>query len=125
MTGAGYRNKIAGFGFVVGSLSMVGLPAFAGFVSKLLFAQAAVYNEGKMLPTLIVLGISTILNAIYFLKTVLRIYTPAQTEFPVIKIREQKIYSLVIFLFIAINFFLGLCSVSVTEWIEIGINMFS
>ena len=125
LTGAGYRNRIAGFGFLVGSLSMVGLPAFAGFISKLLFAQAAVYNQGKMLPTLIVLGISTILNAIYFLKTVLRIYTPAQTDFPVIKVKEQKLYSFVIVLFILINFVLGLCSVSITNWLETGINMFS
>ena len=77
LTGAGYRNKIAGVGFTVGSLSMVGVPIFAGFVSKLLFAEAAVLHPTmKMLPTLIVLAISTILNAIYFLKTVIRIYVP-------------------------------------------------
>ena len=34
-TGAGFRNKIAGIGFTVGSLSMVGVPVFAGFVSKI------------------------------------------------------------------------------------------
>lgn len=124
-TGSAYRNRIAGFGFLVGSLSMVGLPAFAGFVSKLLFAQAAVYNRGKMLPTLIVLGISTILNAIYFLKTVLRIYTPAQTDFPVIKMKEQKLYSCVIILFIVINFILGLFSGPITSWLELGVSMFS
>lgn len=124
-TGSGYRNKIAAIGFTVGSLSMVGLPAFAGFVSKLLFAQAAIYNNGKMLPTLIVLGISTILNAIYFLKTVLRIYTPVETtSYPTLKIKDQKIYSVVIICFIAINFFLGLASVFVTDWITKGIDMF-
>ena len=36
VTGAGYRNKIAGAGFLVGSLSMVGIPIFAGFVSNVL-----------------------------------------------------------------------------------------
>ncbi len=124
-TGSGYRNKVAAIGFTVGSLSMVGLPAFAGFVSKLLFAQAAIYNNGKMLPTLIVLGISTILNAIYFLKTVLRIYTPVETtSYPTLKMKDQKLYSAVIICFIAINFFLGLASVFVTDWITKGIDMF-
>lgn len=125
VTGAGYRNKLAGVGFTVGSLSMVGLPAFAGFVSKILFAQAAIYNNGKMLPTLIVLGISTILNAIYFLKTVLRIYTPVETtSYPTLKVKDQKFYSIVIILFVAINFFLGLGSFVITDWITQGLAMF-
>ncbi len=40
LTGAGYRNKLAGVAFTAGSLSMVGFPMFSGFISKLLFAQA-------------------------------------------------------------------------------------
>ncbi len=47
LTGAGYRNKWAGAAFTVGSLSMVGMPLFSGFISKLLFAQAAVQNHVK------------------------------------------------------------------------------
>ena len=76
LTGAGYRNKLAGAAFTVGSLSMVGFPLFGGFISKLLFGQAAMENVHKMLPTLIALAISAILNAVYFMKTVIRIYMP-------------------------------------------------
>lgn len=56
---------------------MVGIPVFSGFISKLLFAQAGVgvENTAKMLPTLIALAISTVLNAVYFMKTVIRLYT--------------------------------------------------
>ena len=125
-TGSGYRNKIAGIGFTVGSLSMVGLPAFAGFISKILFAQAALKNSHKMLPVLIVLGISTILNAIYFLKTVIRIYTPVETSlYKPLTIKKQKLYSFVIAMFIMINFFLGLMSTRVIDWITMGLEMFS
>ena len=53
LTGAGFRNKLAGVAFTVGSLSMVGFPMFSGFISKLLFAQSAVGHTHKMLPTLI------------------------------------------------------------------------
>lgn len=76
LTGAAYRNRLAGIAFTVGSLSMVGIPMFSGFISKLLFAQSAMGHEHKMLPTLIALAISTVLNAVYFMKTVIRIYTP-------------------------------------------------
>ena len=126
VTGAGFRNVIAGIGFTVGSLSMVGLPAFAGFISKILFAQAALNNVRKMLPVLIVLGISTILNAIYFLKTVLRIYTPVETSYykPLL-IKDQKLYSVVIIMFVIINFILGLLSGSITNWITLGLEMFA
>ncbi|MCR4748536.1 MAG: sodium:proton antiporter [Lachnospiraceae bacterium] len=126
VTGAGFRNMIAGIGFTVGSLSMVGLPAFAGFISKILFAQAALNNVRKMLPVLIVLGISTILNAIYFLKTVLRIYTPVETSYykPLL-IKDQKLYSVVIIMFVIINFILGLLSGSITNWITLGLEMFA
>ena len=131
LTGAGYRNKIAGAGFLVGSLSMVGVPLFAGFVSKLLFAEAAIQDASwRMFPTLIVLGISTILNAIYFLKTVLRIYTPITREeeqekgFMRIFWHEHKIYSVTIVLFILLNVFLGCNSKPIIQLIEEGLRNF-
>ena len=59
---------------------MVGFPMFSGFISKIMFAQAAVGHAHKMLPTLIALAISTILNTVYFLKTVIRLYTPVKRQ---------------------------------------------
>ena len=126
LTGSGYRNKCAGMAFSVGSLSMVGVPMFSGFISKLLFSQAAVQNEGKMLPTLIVLGISTILNAIYFMKTVIRIYTPVDdVEYPTVSWGENKIYAAVLLCFVALNVFLGICSQPIVDLIEKGLGMFA
>ena len=131
LTGSGYRNKAAGIGFTVGSLSMVGIPIFSGFVSKLLFAQAAVLIPNwKLFPTLITLAVSTILNAIYFLKTVIRIYTPADKAvirkkgyfslcFP-----EQQLYCMTITLFILVNLILGLNSQPIMSIIETGLHNF-
>ena len=73
--GAGYRNPLAGIGFAVGALSMVGFPMLSGFISKLLFATSALQSPHKMLPTIIALAISTILNAVYFLRLVITLYT--------------------------------------------------
>lgn len=125
LTGAGYRNVIAGITFTVGSLSMVGVPLFSGFISKILFAQSCVSNENKMLPTLICLAISTILNAIYFMKTVVRIYTPIGTEYESIKWKQNVSYGVVCLLFIGLNILLGLCSDPVVSLIRSGISMFA
>lgn len=132
LTGSGYRNKVAGVGFSVGAFSMVGIPLFSGFVSKLLFAEAAVVHPShKMMPTLIVLAISTILNAIYFLKTVVRIYVPEQKEviqekgYFTVTAKQQKLYTVTIILFILINLVLGMMSEPIIHIIETGLSNFA
>lgn len=131
VTGAGYRNKIAGVGFTVGALSMVGIPMFAGFVSKMLFAEAAIADASwRMFPAIIVLSISTILNAVYFLKTVLRIYTPMPAEmeqekgYVKITCERQKVYTVAIVLFIVLNVVLGCNSKPIIMMIEEGLCNF-
>ena len=37
----------------------MGIPLFSGFISKLLFAQAAVQSQGKALAALVVLAVSS------------------------------------------------------------------
>lgn len=132
LNGSAYRNKIAGIGFAVGSLSMVGIPIFSGFVSKLLFAKAAIINPTwKMFPTVIVLAISTILNAIYFLKTVIRIYTPEKSSvveekgYFSVRWDKQKLYTLTIILFVILNLILGMNSEPIIHLIEIGLANFA
>ena len=125
LTGAGYRHKIAGLAFTAGSLSMVGIPLFSGFISKLLFAQAAVINQGKMMPALIVLAISTILNAIYFMKTVIRIYTPVEEKGESITFKQEKLYGVTCICFIVLNVVLGVMSQPIVDWIQMGLGMFA
>lgn len=126
LTGAGYRDRRSGVAFTVGALSMVGMPLFSGFISKLLFAQAAVQNTGKMLPALIVLGISTVLNAIYFMKTVIRIYTPVATDAgEVAGLSGRKLYVATLIGFIILNVLLGVNSQPIVDMIEQGLGMFA
>lgn len=126
LTGAGYRDPYAGAAFAVASLSMVGLPLFSGFISKLLFVQAAVQNNGKMLPTLIVLGISTVLNAIYFMKTVIRIYTPAgDIAESGMGLKGRGLYVVTLIGFIILNVLLGVSSQPIVDMIEQGLDMFA
>lgn len=78
LRGAGRRSPLAGAAFTVGAFSMVGVPFTGGFVAKVLFAQAATaLSDGWMLVILLVLALSTFLNTIYFLRTVITLYRPA------------------------------------------------
>lgn len=126
LTGAGYRNKMAGIAFTVGSLSMVGIPVFSGFVSKILFAQAAVQVQEKMLPTLIILAISTVLNAIYFMKVVIRIYTPSNNKkYASVSSRSNLVLAITLLCFMVLNVILGMYSETITDWIIKGLSMFA
>ncbi len=126
LTGAAYRNVVAGVGFTAASLSMVGVPLFAGFISKLLFAQACVSNEGKLLPTMICLALSTILNAIYYLKTVIRIYVPSgMKDEPRTVWGANRCYTAAIIGFMVLNFTLGIFSQPFVDLITEGLHMFA
>ncbi len=128
LQGAAFRNPLAGAAFLIGSLSMVGVPMLAGFISKLLFATAALEaNEKKILSTLIVLAVSTVLNAVYFLHTVIRIYTPvnAPREFEHVRIHPGLGGAAALLGLILLNFVLGLMSQPITDLIRLGIQMFA
>lgn len=133
LTGSGYRNPAAGVAFTIGACSMVGIPLFSGFISKVQFAEAAVQNSlAKMLPTLICLAVSTVLNAIYFMKTVIRLYTPISRrtkntqagEAAVVSLREHPLYNITLVCMVILNVILGCCSQPIVDWITSGLAMF-
>ena len=73
--GAGYRNVVAGIVFTVASLSMVGFPFTGGFIVRLNLAVSGMAYGGWMRAfVLVALAVSTLLNAVYFLHTVVSIY---------------------------------------------------
>jgi multicomponent Na+:H+ antiporter subunit D len=79
LRGSAYRDISAGVGFTVGALSMIGIPLFGGFVSKLYFATASLYS-GRMVVVLLVIALSTLLNALYYVPAVLSIWGAAPEE---------------------------------------------
>ena len=125
LKGAGYRNRIAGIGFAAGALSMIGIPLFAGFTSKVYFAMGALEAiPSKMWIAMIALAISTILNAVYFLHTIMTIYTPvSETKMPVEK--NTLSYTAAICIFVVLNLFLGIGSNLIWQAISAGVQMFA
>lgn len=129
LRGAGYRNPMAGIGFAVGALSMVGFPMLSGFISKLLFAASALQSPHKMLITLIALAVSTVLNAVYFLRMVITLYRPGMKDKEngdgsAGVVRSSWNLRLAILCFILLNLVLGMASQPIVRAIGDGLMMF-
>jgi len=82
LRGIGLRMPITMVAFTVGALSMIGVPPTAGFVSKWYIIAGAFQVESYF--TLVVLMLSTGLNAAYFLPIVFRAFFTPETEAPAI-----------------------------------------
>ncbi len=127
LRGSGWRAPVAGVAFTVGALSMVGFPFLGGFCSKLNFALAAMeVDEVHQLLVLVVLIISTWLNTIYFLRTVVTLYRkPAEgVIYPVEKGRRGFCYNAALVCFCAVNIALGLFSQGIISAITEGLKLF-
>ncbi|MBR5442007.1 MAG: sodium:proton antiporter [Clostridia bacterium] len=123
----GHYNRIAGFTFGAGALSMIGIPALAGFIPKLLFSISA-FNHGiATYCVLIALAVSTMLNVVYFLRTTLNIFGPekAAIERKRITFSQSKAFSVVVLIMTAINLGVGLHSQPLISLFEKGIEIFS
>ena len=125
LRGSGYRNVPAGIAFTVGSLSMVGVPLFGGFLSKMYFATSAMSHGGlKLALVLIALAVSTLLNTVYFLHTVISIYRPSTVAAPACE-KPGKLSGAALLVMAAVNVALGIMSAPLFRAILTGLDMFA
>ena len=120
--GTAYRAPLAGVGFTVGALSMIGVPLFAGFTSKLNFATASVQSMEKMLLTLLVLALSTVLNALYYIPAITVIWSRSG-ETDAERQKGSAAESIAIILLIALVFVLGIAYAPITRIISDGFRL--
>ena len=120
MTGAARRNKLAGIGFLIGTLSMVGVPLFGGFASKVYLAQSS-FDSGYAF--LVALAISSFLNALYYLPVLFRIYSKPTDEVVVENETADLSYALSIGCFSVINIVLGCAGIYVMHLLSQGVQI--
>lgn len=136
LRGSGRRDPFAAMCFTAAAMSMVGIPFLAGFSVKLFFATAAVEygNNWVMAVILITLGISSVLNATYFLRTVMTLYRTPKPDTPEAgesaakaePLREGRlIYCGAALALILGNLILGLSAPRIIELIQSGLAMFA
>ena len=127
LRGAGFRAPVAGVAFTIGALGMVGFPFLGGFASKINFALGAMELGGtRMLLVLLGLVVSTWLNTLYFLRTVVTLYRkPAEgVLYPKEKGMRGFWYQAALVIFSLVNIALGLFSQPVIRAITRGLEMF-
>ena len=125
--GAIYRHPVAGITFVVGALSMIGVPFLSGFIVKVAFAEAALTQIGtRAYMVLGVLAVSTALNAVYFGRTIITLFRMQEDQIAVQhKWHGGACFAVGCFALAALTLALGAASQPVLQAIAQGIGMFA
>ena len=80
LRGSAWKTPLAGFGFGIGALSMVGIPLFGGFAAKVNFSTASLFSDSKVALTLFVLALSSVLNALYYIPALINIWSEKRPD---------------------------------------------
>lgn len=153
LKGMAYKYKYSALCYSIGAFSIVGFPLLGGFISKLLLGGAALGHGPMQWIALLALAVSTILNAVYFLRTVVYLFIPKEHvdennksadhgDHDIITERaknnemekSEKLlqlpgmhcprYVFGITVLVLLNFLLGLCSGPIIDIIEQGLGVF-
>lgn len=122
LRGSARKHPLAGAVFIVGSLSMIGFPATMGFVCKYYFAVAAfATSAGRMIPALIILALSTCLNAVYFGRSIISVLTPGtDADLRRVRVRDNVPFAVSGIMLSALNLLWGLNPKLLYNLIDLG-----
>ncbi len=95
LAGAGRRHPMAAFPFVIGVLSLLGLPPTAGFFGKYYVFSAAVQAGGLMVWVAVLGVLASAVGAYYYLKVIVYLYMKEPEEDAPIAVPMQSWYIVV------------------------------
>ena len=80
----------------------------------------------KVIPTLVVLSISTVLNALYYVPAIIVLFSKTDNNNKIVAVPDKKDIAFIISMvgFIILNFVLGICSDPFLTMIRQGLEMF-
>lgn len=124
LKGVGYKAPISGLAFIVGGLSMIGIPLFSGFISKVLIANAGISdNTIIMIVVMTGLALSALLNGLYYIPIMLKLFSREKIQEKNINhLNKDKLGDLALILLIIFNIFLGVYSSPIIRLIQSDIN---
>ena len=123
--GAGRRCLPAGIAFAVGAFSMIGIPLFAGFITKIQLTQAAIsISSWKAAVGIAAIVLSTVLNALYYLPALSVLFGKrSDNRFEGESSRCTPMFAAAILAFIVLNLLLGMRSGMFTSVIRSGLSL--
>ncbi len=138
LRGSARRNPAAGAGLVVGSMAMIGIPFFSGFVSKISFAMASFHDLDRTVLVLGALDVSTVLNAMYYIPLIIIVFSergPEKADYEAAGLEDAAVpeagetvkdvpFAAAMACFMAGNVLIGTCYGPVVRMIETGLANF-
>ena len=121
LRGSAWNCPIAGFGFGIGALSMVGIPLFGGFAAKVNLSTASLFSDSKIALTLFVLALSSVLNALYYIPALINIWSEKNPD--AARAEKDTTATAAIVLLACGVLFLGLCFTPVMNLIVRGLEL--
>ena len=128
LRGAARRDTLSGAAFFVGALSMIGIPLFAGFATKLNLLLAALEpGNWKTWLSVAAIVLSTVLNALYYLRAVAQLYAgPGEGGADAVPVQASHTWPFVVSMcaFMALNLYMGICPERFMDAIHLGLELF-
>ena len=122
LMGTFYVNRWAGLGLIAGACSMMGVPSFAGFASKMSLMLAS-FDSSVVVFSLAALATSSVLNALYYVPAVIVILTHNKDNTNLHAVEISRSYKLVMSIFLALTFYLGLFFMPLLRLLTKGVNV--
>ena len=106
---------------------MIGIPLFAGFVTKFSLTRALLgCASWKLWVGILALVRSTVLNALYYIPVISLLFgRRGDNRFTGTEPHRDAACLVAIIVFIVLNFLLGTCSEPITRLIETGLSVLS
>ncbi|MBR6028984.1 MAG: sodium:proton antiporter [Clostridia bacterium] len=124
LSGAALSAPLAGAGFTIGALSIIGLPFLGGFTSKLALAQAAAAIGGPGgWAVLICLILSTLLNVLYFFRALLILWKRGETAPGHPPLTHRTASGLAVTALSLLNFAIGVLAVPLLQLVRSGLGL--
>lgn len=126
--GMGHKHPVSAATFTAAALSIVGFPLFAGFIAKMLLANASFGGGWKMYAAIIAIAVSTILNVVYFFRCIINLYAfedKTDTDpLQMIYKHEKILHGASVVTLALINLYIGLAPGLLTDILTKGLNVF-
>jgi len=129
LKGQGKNHKAAAIAFTAAALSIIGFPLMAGFIAKMLLADASFGGGWRMYVALCAIAVSTLLNVVYFFRCIINLWALDEKGFgeednAQSQERDTVSYNISVMVLAVLNIAIGVAPYLLSDIITKGLNVF-